>query len=332
MFKFLREILICPACHKELVWNVLEESDLKILNANIECSSCGNKYSVKDGIGSFLVEDVKELNLWEIRESYLDKLFKENIELKEKLMSATLEEMTAADMYIKGDVLMSMGLHKEANELYDIAFKNAYTQESLTATDSQIKYLISLLKNEEGFIVDLASGPCTLVKEILYNTELKVVATDISMNIAKKTYESLVNKGYDDQLTYLVFDSRKSPFRTNTIPILTSFYGLQNIEEPGNILSELSRISSGELYSVCSLCSEDDEANLGILQKFGLEEMYLKKEYKKQFSNNGFSVEILNPIFAKTSPTPRDKIIKHAIIDGFPVAEAIFEHCIIKGS
>lgn len=333
MFKFLKEKIICPQCNNELLWDILKENEIKIIKANIKCSCCGKEYYVKNEIGNFLVKDIIENDLWEKGESYLDKLFKDNLKLKDKLMSAGLDEMSAADMYIKSDILKALGQDKEAKELYDIAIKRAYTKETITATKKQIKYLIDLLKKEQSdFIVDIASGPCKLVKEILYKTDSKVVATDFSMKIAKRKFHELSKEGYENRLSYLVFDSKNTPFKKDSIQVMTSFQGLQNIENPGNVLSELNRICSGIFYSICSLCSEDDETNRKALRKFGLESMYIKKFHKEEFKKSGFYAEVLNSIFAKSSPTPTGKIIRGFGIDGFPVADGIFEHCIVKGS
>ncbi len=333
MFKFLKKMLICPHCNNKLLWNVLKENMDKIINADIKCSSCGKEYYVEEGIGNFLVDDIKDKDLWEKQENYLDKLFKGNLELKKQLMSAELEEMSAADMYIKSDILKELGQDKEANELYNFAFNRAYTEESIAATNQQIEYLINMLKEKEvEFIVDIASGSCTLVKEILSKTDLQVVATDFSMKIAKKTYREISKEGYENRISYLVFDSKKTPFKKGSIQVLTTYLGLQNIENPGNVLSELNRICSAFFYSICNLCSEEDETNRSALRKFGLESMYIKNIHKQELTSNGFNVEVLNTIYAKSSPTPTGKIIKGAGIDGFPVVDGIFEHCIIKGS
>ncbi len=332
MFKFLKERLVCPQCYNELVWDVLKDNEIKIIKANIKCSSCGKEYFIQEGIGNFLVENVNQKDLWEKQESYFDKLFKANQKLKEKLMSAELDEMSAADLYIKSDILKEMGQDKKAKELNDIAYQRAYTEGYIAATEKQFKYLVNLLKkDDEQFVVDIASGPCTLVKRILYETDLKVVATDFSMKIANKAYEELYNQGYEDRVSYLVFDSKKTPFKKASIPIMTTYLGLQNIENPGNLLSEINRICSGAFYSICNLCSANDKTNRSALRKFGLESMYVKKLLIEGLRNNGFNVEVLNSIFAKSSPTPTGKIIKGIGIDRFPVADGIFEHCIIRG-
>lgn len=332
MFKFLQDKLICPLCHGELTWNVLEENQINIIEAHITCTSCGKEYSVKDQIANFLTENEVEDDTWQTGENYLDKLFKENPDLKERLMTAPLEEISAADMYVRADILKKEGLEKEAEELRGIAAKNAYTKESQDAGQEQFKYVVSLLKDEKQFVLDIASGYCTLVKEILQYTELPVVATDVSLNIIKKSYNSLCNSGYGERISFVAFDARRTPFRSNSIPVMTTFVGLQNIEKPGNTLAELRRISSGIFYSVCSFCSENDEANRSVLRKSGTEYMWLKESHKQEFIHNGWNVEVLNSVFAKSSPTPMGKILTNAAIDGFPVADGIFEHCIVKGS
>jgi ubiquinone/menaquinone biosynthesis C-methylase UbiE/uncharacterized protein YbaR (Trm112 family) len=332
MFKFLQDKLVCPLCHGELKWAVLEESPTRIIKADISCISCGEEYSVRDQVVNFLINSKAEPDLWQTGEDNLERFFKLNPEIRARLMVAPFEEMSAADMYVKAMLLEKEGNEKEAEKLMNIATINAYTKEMLDATDKEFKYLINLLRKQSQFVVDIASGPGVLVKQILQNTDLKVVITDLSMSIIKRTYNSLIKEGYGERITFIAFDARTTPFRNNSVPIITSFVGLQNIDNPDNIISELKRISSGEFYSVCSFCSEDDDINRADLRKSGIESMYLKKKHVDEFVNNGWKVELLNPILAKSSPTPMSKILPNVGVDGFPVADGIFEHCIVKAS
>jgi len=192
--------------------------------------------------------------------------------------------------------------------------------------------LTGLLRKEKQFIVDIASGQCSLVKYILENTDLKVVATDFSMKVIESTYECLRKEGYDERVMFIALDARKTPFRTDSISLMTSYLGLQNIDKPGNVLSELRRISSKVFYSISSFCSKDDEANRASLRKSGTEFMRLEESHKQKFIENNWHVEILNSIFAMSRPTPMGKIIEGVGIDGFPVAEGYFKHCIVKAS
>jgi ubiquinone/menaquinone biosynthesis C-methylase UbiE/uncharacterized protein YbaR (Trm112 family) len=332
MFKFLQDKLVCPLCHGELKWTVLQEDCKRIIEADICCISCGEKYSVKNQIANFLINSKLELDLWQAGEDNLERFFRENTEIKARLMAASFEEMSAADMYIKAMLLEKSGSVKAAEELMNIASKNAYTKEMLDAIDSEFKYLIDLLKAQNQFVVDIASGTGVLVKKILQNTDLEVVITDLSMNIIKRTYNKLIKDEYEERITFIAFDAQTTPFRNNSIPVMTSFQGLQNIANPNNIISELKRISCGELYSVCNFCSEDDEVNRADLRKTGIEPMYMKKMHLDEFTNNGWKVELLNSIFAKSSPTPMGKILLNAGVDGFPVTDGIFEHCIVKAA
>jgi len=136
-----------------------------------------------------------------------------------------------------------------------------------------------------------------------------------------------MKKGYEDRSTFIAFDATQSPFRNNVIPIITTFLGLQNILKPDDIVLELKRICTNRFYSISSFCPENDSVNNEVLEKFGIDKMWIKGKNISEFKRNGWNIDIENSIIAEVKPTPMGEIVKGVGIDGFPVADSQFEYC-----
>jgi uncharacterized protein YbaR (Trm112 family) len=101
MHKQFVEMLVCPLCHKELEWHIKEESEDRIINANIICPSCQEEYEIKDEIAVFLTNVLSRNDLWDMGENWLEKYFRDKPDVYEKLMNIPEEELNGADYCYK---------------------------------------------------------------------------------------------------------------------------------------------------------------------------------------------------------------------------------------
>lgn len=56
----LMQILVCPVDKAELTLTVTTESDGEILEGNLRCTKCSEKYLIQDGIPNLLPPDMRD--------------------------------------------------------------------------------------------------------------------------------------------------------------------------------------------------------------------------------------------------------------------------------
>jgi hypothetical protein len=134
----------------------------------------------------------------------------------------------------------------------------------------------------------------------------------------------------DNFLSFLAFDARKTPFKSGAIEVMTTNVGLMNIENPGDLLSELKRIVSGTLLAVSHFFPEDDNANRKVIEEAGIDAFVYKVSALKHFSATGWSAAVENSYLAKALPTPPSTIFEGVRADGMPVAPTELEWCTIR--
>lgn len=234
MNKEIRNLLECPVCHGKLNWNVREETDMRIVDADIKCEICSATYEIKDEIGMFLTPDLVRNDLWKQVDGVVVNFFNENKNLLSKLEAIDAQDMNGADLWYLATYFEMKQDYKKAKGLFDIAFPKVYVQEFLNAWNSNMDYIVNHIQPEE-MVVDIASGKGHLVRKILEETSNKVVATDFSPTvlIRNKSYYQQLN--LYNNLSLLAFDARRTPFKKDSVDLLTTNVGLSNIENPGNI-------------------------------------------------------------------------------------------------
>lgn len=329
MFYFLKEILICPECHESLIWKISDGNASHIIEAEIKCSNCSKIYAVKNGMGCFVEYKETSGDDWQEGENRLMKLIAENPEIKEKIMITDIKEMNAADIMVRSMLCQMDGNTSEAERLFEIWSKKAYKEETLKASRAQIEYIVNYLKHKKDFVLDVASGSGTLVKELLEKTDALIISSDISFNIMEKAKKAADKNGYGDKVSYIVFDINKSPFLNKSIKTITTFVGFQNIPNPANIFREMRRICNDKVYSACIFCCEDSLVNLKSLEEAGLSQTWVKNKYIDAFNEADFSSVIENSIVVLNEPTPVGEIVRGIEIDGFPVEAGHFEYATV---
>ena len=329
MHLYLIDMLECPDCHSTLKWTILEQSRNRIETAEARCESCATVYLVRDGIGLFLIPDLQRNDLWEQVESGLIRHLREHPGLERQLMEPPLAELSPADRFFRALVLEEQENYAEAQIAADSADKDLYTPEHRNCRDRQTDYVIEQLSTAKGPIVDLASGRCHLVEQVVRRLKCDIVASDFSPRILGGNRKRLQSLGLYDHISLLAFDARHTPFKDGAISTLTTNLGLPNIEEPGNLLKELRRIVSGSFLAISHFFPEDDEANAKVIRESHLDPLLYRRTALQEFAEANWNVEVQNACLGNASPTPLGVVLEGARIDGLPVADTTLEWCVL---
>lgn len=329
MHKHYIDKLICPKCHGNLEWNIQEETEERIVNASIVCTECESKYEVRDEIAVFLTSDLSRNDLWETGESGLEKLFRENPDIYEKLFNMPEDKLNGADYWFKASYYEMKGNYDLSTAMFDKAFNKVYTQDYINGWESQQEYVIKNVDETDKTVVDIASGKGYLVEKILKATNNYVIATDFSPTILKRDKEYFKFKGVYDRVSLIAFDARRTPFKDNSIEVMTSNMGIQNIENPGEVIKEMYRINGGTFMSVMQFIDENDKTHMELFEKYASTAYATKRNATEVFEGEGFKVLVENCFMADIKPTPVGEIIEGAGIDGFPVQDTKVEYAVI---
>lgn len=320
-------MLVCPACHGNLAWEVAQRDGAQAEEAKARCTGCGAEYPVQEGIGLFLTPDLPRRDLWEESESRLAAYLREHPEVERQLMETPPEDLAPADLFFRAQVLEERGDFVQARELERQATKRLYTSEYLACHERQLAYVVGQLAGIQGPVVDLASGRGGLVERLAQGTPALVVATDFSPRVLRRNRRLVEHLGLRERVSLLAFDARRTPFRDGAVATLTSNLGLANIEQPGALLQELRRVVSGTFLSISVFYPEEDEANGRVIRGFGLEPLLFRGPCLETFRAAGWEVEVANRCASRALPTSKGVILEGAGIDALPVAETTLEWC-----
>jgi len=331
MHKYLKDLIVCPICKKELIWNVISEDDVHVINAKVDCPSCHKEYFIKDKIACFLADYKADDDNWQRGDDYLTNYFKDNPQIKDELLQAPVETLNAADLYTRASLEKIQGNEEEALRLSALGYEKAYTPESQNATRSQLAFVVKQFVNKSGFILDIASGAERLVSQLRLHTKMDIISTDISFSILKKCQADLMELEIN-RMSYIAFDANYIPFKDGSIKNITTNAGLQNIEKPTEIINELRRVCKGKFFAICGFCPEADFENKKVLEQWGIDKLWIKDRLVFEFVKAGWKVNCHNSIITEVKPTPMGEIVKGVGIDGFPVTDSHFESCTMEFS
>ncbi len=280
----------------------------------------------------FLTTDLKRNDLWEQVDNKLEQFLKQNPELEKRLMNVPLETLGPVDQFYRGDIHRTRGEIEAANAAYTISHKGIISADTDKCIDDQMDYLINEASKSDSPIVDLASGVCELVKRMLKDLPNLIVVTDFSPSVLVRNRKWLIEQGYYDRVSLLAFDARQTPFATDSISLLTTHVGHQNIQNPGKLLEELHRIVNGKLLAVSSFYPEDDKENGAVIEEYGVAELCYRDKLLDNFQNTGWTVEVKNSCRIKTIPAPPGVVLEGARVDGLPVQTTTLEWCVLLGT
>jgi len=332
MQKYLVEILECPKCHGKLEWNITEQSRERIEFAEACCQDCSITYPVRDGIGVFLTSNLTRNDLWEQVDNRLGQYLKQNPELEKRLMDVPLDALGPVDQYYRGKVHESRGDIEAANAAYSISRKAMFSANTIRCVDDRMDYLINEVSKSDSPIVDLASGECGLVRRMLRELPNLIAVTDFSPSVLVRNRKWLMEQGLYDRVSLLAFDARQTPFATDSISLLTTFVGLNNIQNPGNLLEELYRIVNGTFIAVSSFYPEDDKENGAVIEEAGLADTHYRSKLLEHFHDAGWEIEVKNSCSIQTNPAPSGVVLEGARVDVLPVQHTYLEWCVLLGT
>lgn len=213
--------------------------------------------------------------------------------------------------------------------MFKNAFSKIYTKDYIDGWASQMDYIINSIDDSSKTIVDIASGKGYLVEKLLAETDNQIIATDFSPTILKRNKEYYKFKGLYDRLSLIAFDARKTPFKNNSIEILTSNLGLPNIEHPGSVVSELNRVLKEKFMSIMMFFDESDIVHLDLLMQYGLFAYATRNKALETFRKSAWRISLENQVIVKARPTPVGEIIEGGRIDGLPIEDTKLEFCVL---
>lgn len=329
MHKQYIDMLICPLCHNQLKWHIKEEDGDRIINANVTCLSCQSEYEVRDEIGVFLSNELPKNDLWEKSESELQKYLKENPDIYDKLMNTPEEEMNGADYWFKALYFEMKNDYMKSSRMFKNVFKKIYTQDYIDGWNSQIDFIINNIEYNKP-IIDIASGRGYLVEKLLEQTKNYVVATDLSPTVLVRNKNIYKYNGLYDRLSLVAFDARKTPFKDNSVEILTSNMGFQNIKQPGEVIKEMNRITKGIFIPIMFFIDKKDKIHMDFFNDYESIAYATRDNAIDTFKKEVWNVNIANSFLANIKPTPKGEILKDANIDVFPIVDTKIEFCVVQ--
>ncbi|MCK8058658.1 MULTISPECIES: methyltransferase domain-containing protein [unclassified Fusibacter] len=330
MFKEIKELLECPACHGELTWMIQEHTEERIVNAQIKCTECHADYEVKDEIGMFLTPDLVRNDLWEKVDGVIVNFFNENPDIFKELENADPHTMNGTDLWYLASYYESKENFDKSQALFDIAFPKIYEADYLSAWRSGMDYITDSLQPEK-IMVDIASGKGYLVRRTLEKTTNKVVATDFSPTVLVRNKAYYKHLGLYDRLSLVAFDARRTPFKNESVELMTTNLGLSNIENSGTIANEIDRISKSKVMFYLEFLDESDKAHVDFLNEYKMADMNLRSNCLQVFEDKAFTISFDNDIEVLKSPTPKGNIIEGVGIDSLPLHPIKYSCCVMVG-
>lgn len=332
MQKYLAEYLCCPKCHGCLEWNVTDQSDKRITSAEVRCRDCSGAYYVEEGIGVFLTGELDRNDLWKKVDTGLEEYLSQNPEIESKLMDVELDALSPVDQHYRGVIHENRDEMEAALAAYSISREALHSGDTMRTIHDQLDHAVEAISDTDVPVVDLASGECTLVRRILTELHNPVVVTDFSPSVLKRDRTRFIQQGLYDRVSLIAFDARRTPFRTKSIEMLTTFLGLSNIQEPGSLLRELKRIVCGSFVAISCFYSEDDLENGRIIQEAGLADMLYRDRLLELYEESGWQVEVSHSSSALEHASPAGVVLKGAKVDLLPAYDTRLEWCVLTAT
>jgi hypothetical protein len=132
-------------------------------------------------------------------------------------------------------------------------------------------------------------------------------------------------RGLESRVDLLAFDAKRTPFRTGSVPTLTTYAGLLNIMQPGSLLDELRRIVGGTFLAVTHFYPEDESTNSELIRSSGLSSLMHREPALAAFRAAGWQVRFENRMTGRARPTPQAELLPGFAVDGLPVEETELE-------
>ena len=335
MHKYLQPLLICPKCRNELEWKIKQATKKYIVNADIHCSKCEQKYFVKDRIANFLIdyEEKPRADNWERYEEYDSLFFKDNTDKKQALLGAPIESLNVVDLYLLDRLLQKIDTPdaKTQEKIAEVSRLSNPIRPTQDAAPSQLSYVWNMLRNHSGFVLDIASGLGSLANKLFASTKFDIIVSDISYFVLRDSYKSL-SVAKNNRLTKMAFDAAASPFRDGSVDVITTCYGLQEIPSPKSALKECYRICNNKFYAIATFSPEDDKEAYRIKKEtYKLSDEVIMANRKDScmdfIRETGFTVRCENSKSVFAPKAPRSEFIPGFGFDALPIVDSTVEFC-----
>ena len=284
--------LACPACHGALEWD-----------GAARCTGCAAEYPVVDGIPLLVAPGSDALDLWEEAESGLARVLRENPELESALLDPPASALAPADAFLRALVLEERG---EADEV-DAAFARLHPPDVLACMAAQIDSLCARV--EGGLVVDLASGRGTLLERLQGSVQGTLVATDVSPRALRRARRRGIQA--------VACDVRALPFADGSVECATTFLGLNNVQRPGELLTELRRVA--RRFLAAHLVYEPGTENDAVLDELGLAQLSYRDSLLDALDRAGWAADVVSWCSTTLQPAPTGVLLEDAVIDRLPV-------------
>lgn len=327
MHKSIQNLFCCPKCHGELTWTVKNETELRIVDANIECENCNSEYFVKDEIAIFLAEVENDEDEWKILESNLSQALKKNPESEKRLMKSDMNNLNAADKFLRSMILDERGEYDSARDIRKIAVNELYTKSIVEENKSKMQQMKQLLSDETGPIIDIASGMAVSLGEMFSELDAPVILSDISPSVLRKNKLRLRHFDQYEKVSLIGFDARSMPFKDKSVPIFTSAMGLMNISDSQAFIEEVKRCLKGCAYFLTYFFPDNGDANAKIIDELDMEFGFRKR--LESISSRLLETSILYPSDLEIEPTVASEIFDISM-DTIPVIPTTITWSIVK--
>ncbi len=325
----LLDLLVCPVCKTEISWTAKQQNGDEVLAASGSCSG-GHSFEIREGIAILLSQPA--LDPWAEMVSGIERTVAEHPEIEEALFAADPTGLGPADRFLRVQLLQARGRFDLAEREYMAAAVGIYGQPTYSALGTAIEAVVKRLRSGEGPIFDVASGPGTLVREILAGTDRTVIATDVSAWVLRRLRDQLTALGLPaGRLALVVCDARHLPLSDGSVSDLTTLEGLGNIaadaaREAGrlprsaalDLLREWRR-AAHRMTSVQSLFSPMSLVHRAVLAHYGVAALTFPGPLHALLREAGWRVVDEQARSLTRRPTPRSRLLRGVRIDGLPL-------------
>jgi uncharacterized protein YbaR (Trm112 family) len=346
-------MLVCPACHAPLTWQIEERRGNRIETGAATCEQCETTYLILEGIAHFLTPEHLQTNVesqdsaWGQPERRTDGLYalyqylRDHPDVKRQLMFAPLQALSPVDQFFRAALLEGRGEYVRARTTENVARMGLYTPAYLDAWNSQYEYIIDHLLGRvpslvEGPLVNVACGRGRLLNRLVQKFNYPIIASDLSPFVLRRNRRWLEFFGLYDKVNLLAFDIRYQPFKTGAIDAMVTDLEFSNIGELSAPLQELRRVlhtnrgsnedkHAAEFLAISHFYTEDDATNGAMIQELALTSFLYKQAMIEGFKDAGFRVSIENTQESMAKPMPSSDLVPDAKMDTLPVVETVLE-------
>jgi len=190
---------------------------------------------------------------------------------------------------------------------------------------SSIEYTKNLLKDEKGIILGLASGIGSWLNEFIEEYQREILSVDTDPASSDSLSKYLKYKKSENLVTQIIADTKLLPLKSNSIGVITTAAGLQNIDEGEKVLAELRRTGK-KLIGIC-MFPETDNSGPGPINGKSL---HVKEYFKETLEKTGWKIHFENEIKARVEPSPQSKILGGRLYR-FPLSPTSSEFAVVVG-